>query len=63
MLVNMPFMRKIDPTSTVDTIPSFCTIFQYQYSINVLKSVNKLCFGQNNKKVGKFCLFSLKSKQ
>ena len=25
--------------------------------INVLKSVNKLCFGQNNKKVGKFSLF------
>jgi hypothetical protein len=27
--------------------------------INVLKSVNKLYFGQNNKKVGKFSLLSL----
>ena len=25
--------------------------------IKVLKSVNKVCFGQNNKKVGKFSLF------
>ena len=27
--------------------------------INLLKSVNKLCFVQNNKKVGKFSFFSL----
>ncbi len=29
------------------------------YEINVLKSVNKLYFGQNNQKVGKLSLFTL----
>jgi len=42
------------------TLNFFDSNWWYSFrEINVLKSVNKLCFEQNNKKVGKFSFLNI----